>query len=815
MFHKRICKALRNIPGVIVYIDDILIWGRTQAEHDERLQQVLETLRNFELSINDSKCEISKTRVKFLGHVVEDGRLFPDPDKVLAIKNFPSPHDKKSLKRFLGMMSYLQKFVPHYTEMTDLFRPLLKEKHEWLWTEQHESMMNKIRTSVNWTQALRIFRPGKALHLYVDASSTGLGAVLIQDNEPIYFASRSLTPAEEKYPQIEKELLALVWAFERLDLYTYGSEITAYTDHKPLVGIKEKPLDYLSTRQQRFMGRLQRYHFQLKFIPGKNMVVPDCLSRAPLTGQDEASHEKRKFMGTELEAETVFVSELQYVALSDELRQKLHEECETDSEYQATREAYAKGWPEEMKEQCRQYWSDKTDIYEEQGLLFYHGRPVVPDGARERFLESIHRGHVGIQTGCRRAQRVWWPGINKDVKRFVQTCHTCQASADNQRREPMQSYEIPSAPGLVIGSDFFDCGNDQYVIFVDLFSTWIEFFKVGTKDAKSLKKALRVYISRNGVPRVFTSDQGAAFTSQEFQIFCDKFGIKRMDGSAKHERGNAHAEAAVKKIKKLLTRCKDEDELVKAILAWHQTEVAPGRPSPAQIHLGRNLRDDLNWNVEQAQVQWEDVRKWRTARNEKAKEYFDRGTRELSPMTEGQKVFVRVDEEWKEGVIEKKLERPRSYAVKMDEGRTVERNRVKLKPNETRHSKKPRKPVTFGNSFSLQQPRAADTEGNELPVLWPRAEEHLIDSAQPDDSPGGAARDERAVGPPPRDGSVDAEETARLAESEEAPGQMIEDSETGMDTGQRVQTAEGSSDATEGPRQPRMKKARKRLIEEC
>jgi hypothetical protein len=621
MFHKRIVEVLSHIPGVIVYIDDILVWGRTQQEHDERLQMVLDALREAKLSINDSKCEVGKTRVKFLGHGVEDGKLYPDTEKIKAIKNFPSPMDKKSLKRFLGMMSYLRKFIRSYNEMTDLFRPLLKERHAWLWTPEHEAMMNKIRAAETWTTALRIYQPGKPVELYVDASSTGLGAVLLQEKEPVYFASRSLTPAEEKYPQIEKELLALVWAFERLDLYTYGTEVVAYTDHKPSVGLKEKPLDYLSTCQQRFMGRLQRYHFELRFIPGKEMVVPDCLSRAPVERDEKL--EKRTFMGTDIDAEAVFVSAIEYTALSDELRRQLEAESTEDSEYQAVLTAYREGWEQASRQQVGEYWSERTEYFVEDSILYFRGRPVVPKGARERFLQSIHRGHVGMQVCLRRAQRVWWPGMNQEIKQYVQTCHTCQSSADQQRDEPMKAFEVPVARGLVVGSDVFDSGADQYVIFVDLFSNWIEFFKIPTKDTKNLIKTLRNYMTRNGVPRVFTSDKGSAYRSHEFAEFCKEMGIKRADGSAKHERGNAHAEASVKKIKKLLARCRSEDEVMKAILAWHQAPIAPRRPSPAQIHLGRNVRDELHWNVQQACVQWSEVRSWKEEKQLRAKQDFE------------------------------------------------------------------------------------------------------------------------------------------------------------------------------------------------
>jgi transposase InsO family protein len=476
--------------------------------------------------------------------------------------------------------------------------------------------------------------------------------MLMQEGEPVYFASRHLTETEMKYPQIEKELLAIVWAFERLDLYTYGHRVKTFTDHKPLIGLREKPLDHLSTRQQRFMGRLQRYDFELHYMPGKDLVVADCLSRAPVEKAEELA--RTKFMGTDLESHMIFVSALDYSYLSDELRKRLKHDAREDEVYQTVTRAVETGWPEEMRKDTGEYWGFKSDLFLEEEILFWRGRPVIPENARQRFMESIHRGHVGINASLKRAEAVWWPNIKKDVKSYRLTCHTCQANADNQTRELMQSFEIPKAPGLVVASDFFDCGKDEYVLFVDIFSGWVEFFNVKTKDAKNLIKALRTYMLRNGIPRVFHSDRGSAYTSKEFEDHCQSMGISRRDASAKHERGNAHAEAAVKQIKKYLKRCRNEDELVKAVLAWQQTERCPGRPSPAQIHMGRNLRDELHWEVRQAEIQWEDVRHWKEAKNMDAKKYFDKGTKLLSELDEGQEVFVRWKKEWREGTIQRK-----------------------------------------------------------------------------------------------------------------------------------------------------------------
>jgi hypothetical protein len=376
----------------------------------------------------------------------------------------------------------------------------------------------------------------------------------------------------------------------------------------------------------------------------------------------------------------------------------------------------------------------------------------------------------------------------------------------------MKSFEIPSAPGLVVGSDFFDCGSDQYIIFVDLFSAWIEFFKVNTKDAKNLIQALRVYMTRNGIPRVFTSDQGSAYTSKEFNDFCVKMGIKRVDGSAKHERGNAHAEAAVKKVKKLLGRCRSEDELVTAILAWHQTEMTPGRATPAQIHLGRNLRDELHWNVQQACVQWKDVRDWKEKKQELTKKNFDKGTRELSLLDEGQNVFVQIDDSWKEAKIVKKLDRPRSYQIETENGKILERNRVKLKPNETVHSKNPRKTISFRNSALLQGARNGVENGRNS-VPWPRL-------GRDDDLSGSQERDDPESGQAEHPGhDLDERPTPEPEEAGESQrSENTEENDFGTDQRLREQHAEGPSDDEEDEhelgRPRRNKKKVRRLIEE-
>ncbi len=505
-----------------------------------------------------------------------------------------------------------------------------------------------------------------------------------------------MTSAEETWAQIDKEFLALTWALERLDLFTYGQRVEVLTDHRPLLGLVSKPMDHCSIRQQRMLGRIMRYDVDLKYVPGREMLLADTLSRAPVEPPVEEC--TAAFMGTDIHNNEVFVSEcttkvsvdeFMYTESSDKTREKLLRAAGSCEEYQDTIRAWYGGWHPAGSSACGEYWTVCDHLFESDGLLYSEGRVVVPRELRQKYLRAIHCGHVGATTCVRRAAGIWWPGIDGDIRNFVKGCAKCQQHGTRQQKEPMQSFEIPSAPGLVIASDPFFMDGKSYVLFTDTFSMWTEFFRVQSTSANHLIRALRQYISRNGIPRVLTADQGSAYTSKELEDFAEGMDMKIRFGSVKHWQGNAHAKAAVKRVKKWLKRCNNENELCMAILAWHQTPVAQGRPSPADIHLGRNVRDGISWKVEQSRVEWEDVQKWREAHNKEAKQYHDRGARILEDLEQGELVWVwnGADKAWEEGKVVGKLDRPRSFEVELKNGSRIERNRRDLKRDISWHSK--------------------------------------------------------------------------------------------------------------------------------
>jgi transposase InsO family protein len=506
------------------------------------------------------------------------------------------------------------------------------------------------------------------------------------------------------------------------------------------------------------MARLMRYDFELEYCPGKELIVPDFLSRA--VSNDE--HRCRcHFLGTDIEIEQAFVSMVRAVQVSEEIEKKVRECSGNESEYQAMRKAYGAAWPRNMRENCGEYWSHRDEIIEEDGLLFFQGRLVIPKLARKRLLESLHRGHVGQKAAMMRATKaVWWPGWTSQIKDYGKSCGQCQEMKPAQQKETMKSFPVPPAPGLVWHSDFLSWRGQEYVFFVDGFSGWAELYTAPSRTPAALTRITRLQMMRQGVPRQINADQGSTYQSQEFKAFCEKWGIKLVLSSPKHEQGNAIAEAYVKKIKKLFMGAACEDELVTAFLAMNQTPIASGRPSPAEIHLGRNVRDELHGKISPSQVDWEEMKLWKEELQMNNKTLYDRNARDLAELKSGDQVRVWHNEKWNKGVVkEKSKERPRSYKVELEEGRCLERNRVKIRKAESderpANERKVSPMLTFSQALpSLEaapRPRwgvLISTEND--PGTSPDQEMNSEESTVREDSGPSTSLDSRPPAPPAR-----------------------------------------------------------------
>ena len=281
IFQNTIEELLTGLPGCKNISDDIILFGKDQATHDANLRQVVERLQSHNLRLSKEKCHFSKSEVMFYGHVFSADGLRPDHKKVEAIQNATAPRNPSEVKSLLGMAQYLSRYIPGYADITAPLRALTKEDVTWKWEQTEQEALDKLKKAFTGNQVMSYFDPFQATEVIVDASPTGLGALLVQNDKVICYASRVLSDVETRYSQTEKEMLGVVWAVEHFHIYLYGAQFTIVTDHQPLLGIFRSH-KATSVRIDRWKLRLMPYNYHLVYKPGKDEKNPaDFLSRHP------------------------------------------------------------------------------------------------------------------------------------------------------------------------------------------------------------------------------------------------------------------------------------------------------------------------------------------------------------------------------------------------------------------------------------------------------------------------------------------------------------------------------------------------------
>ncbi len=294
-FQRRLNDSVVGLNGVKTVADDIIVFGvgdsREEAmkDHDHNFKALLERCleRNIKLKVPE---------LKYVGHVISEEGLKQDPNKVEAVIKIPPPKDKQRLRRFMGMMNYLQKFAPHLSQVTAPLRMLLKNNTEFRWdSTMHDKCFTQIKKIITEAPVLKFYNPTDEVTIQCDASQYGLGACLMQNGHPIMYASRSLTNTEANFAQIEKELLAVVFGAERFESNLYGRKFIVESDHKPLKVIMKKNVLSAPKRLQRMILRLQRFDFDIAYKQGSEMFLADMLSRSHFKDDKERDDKDKAF----------------------------------------------------------------------------------------------------------------------------------------------------------------------------------------------------------------------------------------------------------------------------------------------------------------------------------------------------------------------------------------------------------------------------------------------------------------------------------------------------------------------------------------
>ena len=283
-FSRVMRTLLRGMSNVTNYLDDILVHTYSWDDHLVALSELFRRLRAAGLTARPSKCQLGCTRIEFLGHVVEEGKIRPMTDKVEKVRNAPKPETKKQLRSFLGLAGYYRRFIPNFASkaspLTDKTKG--KEPNRIQWSEKEEEAFRTLKESLSEAPILCLPDVQQEFIARTDASSTGLGAVLLQRNEegmklPVAYASRKLLPRERNYSTIERECLALIWGISKFQVYLEGKEFVLETDHQPLLYLNRTKC--INSRVMRWALALQPYRFRVEAIPGSENIAADFLSR--------------------------------------------------------------------------------------------------------------------------------------------------------------------------------------------------------------------------------------------------------------------------------------------------------------------------------------------------------------------------------------------------------------------------------------------------------------------------------------------------------------------------------------------------------
>ncbi|WVZ80628.1 hypothetical protein U9M48_028087 [Paspalum notatum var. saurae] len=557
---------------VVVFIDDILIYSKTEEEHEEHLRLVLQKLRDHKLYAKLSKCEFWLDQVPFLGHIVSKGGIMVDPSKISSVMDWKVPEVVKEVRGFLGLAGYYRRFIESFSRIAKPMTSLLEKGVPFHWTKERQAAFDELKRRLTTAPVLTLPDLTKSFTVYCDASKEGLGCVLMQEGKVIAYASRQLRKHEVNYPTHDLELAAVVHALKIWRHYLFGNKCEIYTDHKSLKYIFTQ--NELNMRQRRWLELIKDYDLEIHYHPGKANVVADALSRKSYVNMAVAFQ-----MPFELcvEFESLNLGFMHHTTVATfeaepTLEQEIRNHQKTDEKIQEIREQIKLGKAPHFRE-------------DEQGTVWYKNRICVPDvdSIKKLILSEAHDTAYSIHPGSTKMyhdlkERFWWYGMKRAVAEYVAVCDTCQrVKAEHQRPAGLlQPLKIPEWKWEEISMDFIvglprtQKGYNSIWVVVDRLTKVAHFIPVNTTYSGA--RLAELYISRivclHGVPKRIISDRGSQFTS--------RFGSELHDS--------------------LDSKLRWDKSLPYAEFSYNNSYQASLKKSPFEALYGRRCRTPLFWN---------------------------------------------------------------------------------------------------------------------------------------------------------------------------------------------------------------------------
>lgn len=536
-----------GIPGVIVYFDDICVVTENEEEHDRLLSIVLERARANNVRFNPEKIQYRAAAVQFMAHVLEQGRIRSGGKCREAILSMKRPQGKSEVMRLLGLFKYLGKFIPNLSGSSSGLRDLTRNGVEFEWTGKHESELNDLLATITADPVLVIYDPAKPVIVQTDASKDGLGCVIMQDGHPIAYASRTLSKSEQRWAEIEKQLLAIVFACQRFHFYLYGREFTVESDHRPLETLVKRDIDNVTARLQRMFMSLLRYpKMNVVYKPGKEMLVADCLSRAQLPEVEE-----------NIELSEFIHSVTKSACLSKENYDLYRKTLQGDEKYSRICDYVMGNWPSfhKMDEFGQAFYKFRDELLCENGVPFWNHRLVIPGGLQENICKWLHAPHLGIEKTLARARMdYFWPDMSRQIRELVTACTVCEPFRRNQQKEPLTQGSPAEFPFQRASTDLYEYAGHDYIVVIDAYSGLVISEPVRNKTVRHIVEILSNMFNRLGYPALIRCDN-SPFGSAEFERFAEESNIELRFSSPRYPQSNGLAEKGMAIVKNILKRC--------------------------------------------------------------------------------------------------------------------------------------------------------------------------------------------------------------------------------------------------------------------
>ena len=613
-FQRFITHLFRDFVGkfVYAYLDDIFIFSDTIEEHQGHIRSVVNRLRESRMVLNPKKCDFFSERMDCLGHMIDDQGIHADSSKMAQIQNWRTPRTYHDVQRFLGLVQYIQHFMPNVSVFTAPLSAITRNGHEFMWRPLHEKCFAEIKALAAKTPILKPINPETEDPIWVvcDASASGVGAFYGQGKawencRPAGFMSRKFKEAQQNYRVFEMETLAILEALTKWEDKLIGRKFTVITDHQSLEFFSRQK--HLSGRQARWAEYLSRFDFEVIYVKGQYNIVADCLSRyysADLPGETHADHlyvsadQRLDPDGDDLpygltpQMRALRIEDPTGTVPRPTSPQEEHPEAitleesqpgngtslaqvmtATDGFIESVRAGYANdplfSKIRENPDQFNQFrWVDELLYMDRADALSVLCIPRTVHKTRrltEIIIDQAHRtiGHAGNERTNKYIHKFyWWSTLSKDVAKFCATCGTCQAVKPSTQRPAglLHPLPIPTRPWESIGMDFIGPlppspeGYNFIWVIIDRLTSMVHLvaLKTSATATEVAERYLRDIVRLHGVASSIVSDRDPRFTSVFWREAHRLLGTKLMMSTSFHPQTDGVTERANRVVNQVL-----------------------------------------------------------------------------------------------------------------------------------------------------------------------------------------------------------------------------------------------------------------------